>query len=98
MYNAMNKVVPLPLEDAYVGVLVNKAGFEPQDNDHFVMLRRPSNICHHLKMFFIFDIMPYEHLEIFKSMKQARTRPECLQAMVVDHMHGNLRQQIKIGL
>ena len=99
MYKAMRKVVPIPLEDAYVGLLVDQAGLYPQNNEHFVMLRRPSNICHHLKMFFIFDVMPYEHLEIFKSMKKARTRPECLQAVVVDHVHGkDQREQIRIGL
>ena len=97
MYRAMRKVTPIALEDAYVGILTTRAGFEPQDNDHFVMLRRPSNICHHLKMFFVYDILPYEHLEIFKSMKKALTRPECLQAMVVDNKHGR-NEQIKIGL
>ena len=98
MYSSMNKVIPIPLEDAYVGLLANKAGFVPQNNDHFVMLKRPSNVCHHLKMFFIYDILPYDHIKIFKSMKKALTEPECLRAVVVDNKHGKERRQIKIGL
>ncbi len=96
MYRAMSDVVPIAQEDAYVALLASKAGITPQVNDHFVMLRRPSNICHHLQMFFIYEVLPHEHLEIFKSIRKAQRRTECLQAEVVHG--GNNRQQIKTDL
>ncbi len=88
LYNYMTSVTPIAPEDAYIGLLAAKGRAYPKHNDHFLLLKRPSNMCHHLKMFFVYDIMPIEHIEIFKGLGRARDSNECLGAVVIDHMHG----------
>ena len=70
-------VTPIPMEDAYVGILADYLKVPPRHNDHFQMIGKTTNICHHLKMFFIFGIYPSEHETILRKMKAAEHDPEC---------------------
>ena len=80
----MSAVTPIAMEDAYVGLLAEAAGITPTHNDHFQLLGKTGNVCHHLRMFFISPIMPSEHVTVFKKVKLARTSGECVSAQWVD--------------
>lgn len=77
MRQSMKSVVPIAMEDAYVGLLAEWSGIEPKHNDHFHMLTHIRDACHHLKMFFIYNIVPNEHLRIQKSLKEAHLNKDC---------------------
>ena len=94
--NARGSVRAIAMEDGYIGMLAKKAGIQPRHNDHFQMLVRPSNVCHHLKMFFMFNVLPYEHIEIFRSIKTALQNKNCLDADMIDFKHGQVHQKIKV--
>ena len=84
MNDARGWVTPIAMEDGFLGLLAEKAKVVPQHNDHFQMLKRPSNICHILKLFFVFKVYPYEHMEIFKKMRLATKNGDCPEADMID--------------
>lgn len=94
---ARRSVVPIAMEDAYLGLLAEKAKVEPKHNDHFQMLLRPSNICHTLKTFFVYKVRPFEHVEIFKRIKTALLNNDCPGADMIDLKHNKMKHmKIKV--
>ncbi|CAD5114400.1 unnamed protein product [Dimorphilus gyrociliatus] len=81
---ASKRVVPIRPDDAYLGLLAKEAKIKPIHNDHFQMIRNIEGACHHLKMFFIFNIFPSQHLSIFRKLKSVRQSKECQDAELVD--------------
>ena len=77
MARVMTQVTPIAMEDGFVGLLAQKAGIKPRHNDHFQMIARPRNICHQLRMFFIYNIMPNEHNEIYRQLRSGRRSGNC---------------------
>ena len=73
----MSELIPIAMEDAYVGLLAEKVGLKPTHNDHFHMMSKTIDLCHHLKMFFIFNVQPEEHEVIFQQLKESIQKPEC---------------------
>lgn len=47
-----------------------------------------SGLCHNLWMFFVFDVMPYEHIETFNLMVKARKHRDCKGLEVADRFKG----------
>lgn len=81
----MPQVIPVAMEDAYVGLLAEKIGLKPSHNDHFHMLSKSLNLCHHLKLFFIFNVLPSEHITIFSELDDNRSKPECQEFQDADY-------------
>lgn len=84
MVRVSTQVIPIRPEDAYMGILAKEAKIRPIHNEHFQMIRNVEGACHHLKMFFIFNIFPSQHLSIFRKLKEARQSKECQNAEIVD--------------
>lgn len=77
MNGAMGKVTPIAMEDAYVGLLAAKGGITPRHNDHFQMLSHIRDGCHFLRMFFIHNILPNDHLVIDRNLDAAKHNKKC---------------------
>ena len=71
-------VTPIAMEDAYVGLLANSLGVPVKDDDHFVLIKRPSNFCHYRNMMFVFDIEPTEVIHVYSVVEEKHRYGECM--------------------
>ena len=97
-YKALSRqilhVTKIAMEEGYISLLAEAAGVKPTHNEHFVLLKKPSNVCHMLRMFFVSDIKPSEHTKIFKSTREALSNGICPNAQVI--RTGNRRVNIEM--
>ena len=84
MSRAMATVTPIAMEDAYVGLLAARVGVSPLNNDHFQMIVKTKDVCHWLRMFFVYGVRPSEQLAIFLQIRKARKSRQCRNASWID--------------
>ena len=95
---ARGSVTPIAIEDAFVGLLAQSAGLMPRHNDHFQMMKRPRSICHMLSLFFVFNVYPYEHMELFKKLAEAKQNGACAGAETIDIARRGASGRLQINL
>lgn len=86
MNKVMGRVTPIAMEDAYVGLLAERGGITPRHNDHFQMLTHIREGCHYLRMFFIYDVLPNDHLVVDRNIDAARHSKKCAVRQRYNHI------------
>ena len=96
LYGSITYVKAIAMDDAYIGLLAQNGNIPPQHNDHFQLLKPPSNVCAQLKVFFMNKIMPNKHIEIFNALKNAQVNGQCPDAKIFHHKEGLNPRRIEI--
>lgn len=78
MGRAMGRVKPIAMEDGYIALLASNTGLKPKHNDHFQMLNHIRDGCHYLRMFFIYNVLPSDHIVIFNDIAKAQQSRKCV--------------------
>ncbi|XP_071507822.1 uncharacterized protein [Diadema antillarum] len=58
-------VAPIAMDDSYIGVLASRLGVAPRNDERFVHMKRPSNVCHYMNMMIVFGINASEHRHVY---------------------------------
>ncbi|XP_071802679.1 beta-1,3-galactosyltransferase 5-like [Asterias amurensis] len=77
MVSKFGQITPIAMEDAYVGLLAASVGVQLTDDDHFVLIKKPSNFCHYRNMMIVFDIEPTEIMSVYDVVEQGHRKSEC---------------------
>ena len=96
LHTTMKSVTPIAMDDAYVGILAEKAMITPQHNDHFQLIKTPESVCARLKIFFINKMLPKDHIDVFTTIKSARVKNLCPNAKIQYHKEGGGRKHFEI--
>ncbi|XP_071821331.1 uncharacterized protein [Apostichopus japonicus] len=59
------QITPIAMEDAYIGLLAEKLGQAPKNEDKFKVTDRPQNVCHYLEMMMMRVRKATVHHQIF---------------------------------
>lgn len=65
MVALFRQVTPIAMEDAYIGLLAEKMGQAPKNEDKFQVTERPHNVCHYLEMLMMRTRKATVHHQIF---------------------------------
>ena len=77
MVQRFGKITPIAMEDSYLGLLANDMGVKPTNDDNFLLMQRPRNICHYKKMMFVFDVTPAEQVHVFNVVERGHMGETC---------------------
>lgn len=70
-------IIPIAMDDSYIGILASTLHVEPTNDKHFVHPRRPSNVCHYKTMMYIYGVNPTEIMHIYNVI-MGQTGRHCL--------------------
>ena len=93
MHGMVSSVIPIAMEDAYVGLLADNAGIKPHDNDHFHLMKlNRLHVCDIVNNFFFFDVGVREHKLLADKIRECRVNLERSQTKRKDGppVHENL--------
>ena len=79
---------PLAMEDGYIGVLMELMAVKPRHNEHFWLIGKLGSACNYLRMFFVQNVKPLDHIRLMQSNKEARKSGACLHAQHYDRRLG----------
>lgn len=74
---AIRKVHQIAMEDVYVGLLAEKAGILPYNDDSFSLMKKTSNECINVKLLFVYDVSPNDHKKLFNLVKEEDALHHC---------------------
>ncbi|XP_071948414.1 beta-1,3-galactosyltransferase 1-like [Antedon mediterranea] len=74
---AIPSVTPVAMDGVYIGLLAESQGIKPIHSEHFVLMKRPSNVCVYKHMFFIFKISEGELIHIYHVVERHLKDREC---------------------
>ncbi|XP_064614537.1 beta-1,3-galactosyltransferase 9-like [Liolophura sinensis] len=74
---AVRKVHRIAMEDVYVGLLAEKAGILPYNDDSFSLMKKTSNECINVKLLFVYDVSPNDHNKLFHLVKEEQALHRC---------------------
>eukprot|EP00057_Strongylocentrotus_purpuratus_P004143 XP_003728114.1 PREDICTED: uncharacterized protein LOC100889868 [Strongylocentrotus purpuratus] len=77
MVPLFDSIVPIAMDDSYIGILASTLHVEPKNDKHFVHPRRPSNVCHYKTMMYIYGVNPTEIMHIYNVI-MGQTGRHCL--------------------
>ncbi len=77
MVTQFTKITPIAMEDSYIGLLANSTGIKPVDDEHFLLMQRPSNICHYKHMMFVYNVAPSEQVHVFNVVEKGHMADHC---------------------
>ncbi|XP_033095454.1 UDP-GalNAc:beta-1,3-N-acetylgalactosaminyltransferase 1-like [Anneissia japonica] len=73
----ISSVTPIAMDGVYIGLLAEHVGAKPTNNEHFILMKRPSNVCLYHHMFFIFRVNEPELIHIYNVVERHHNKREC---------------------
>lgn len=77
MAERFDTITPIAMEDSYLGLLASDIGVKPVDDDKFLLMQRPRNVCHYKRMMFVYDVAPSEQIHVFNVVERNHMAEEC---------------------
>nr|XP_054769753.1 uncharacterized protein LOC129277625 [Lytechinus pictus] len=77
MVPLFDRVIPIAMDDAYIGILASVLNIKPMHDEHFVHPRRPSNVCHYKNMMYIYGVSLHEIKHVYNVI-MGHTDRHCL--------------------
>ncbi|XP_072015666.1 beta-1,3-galactosyltransferase 1-like [Amphiura filiformis] len=77
MAKRFDTITPIAMEDSYLGIIANEMGVKPVDDEHFLLMQKPRNICHYSKMMFVYNVSPSEQMHVFNVVERGHMAEMC---------------------
>lgn len=67
-------VRPIPNEDAYIGILLDRLGIQPTVSGRFILSSNGLRLCNYRYMFVVHDVLPGMHKDMHNKMLTSQTQ------------------------
>ena len=81
--NHINAVPKIAMQEGYIALLARRAGVRPTHSERFVLLKKPSNICHVTQLLFVSDVKASDHRKILRDVINAKRDGKCANTHVL---------------
>ena len=81
--NQIDAVARIAMEEGYIALLAQKARVTPTHDERFVLLKKPSNVCHIAHLLFVSDVKASDHRKILRDVINAKRDGKCANTHVL---------------